>query len=209
MRRRNNKYIYPRPCPSLKARKLPLYRGFSSTNSLGVENDQDKLINEINGLEEKFYSLDRDVEEFTKEVDETEVYYEENNEQTELSKIIQKRESKKNDLIGTHEEASDQAQYNDHNTRQAKSFRLDLIEEATKKDIKTLNRIKSELHETDDAQEVASNLIDRLETQKAEASKLQSKWHESDLPPINPSSDFQDSSEIYRDDFTDYSDDID
>ena len=141
-------------------------------------------------------------------------------------RLFKKRRTKRDELVGTYEEARDRALFDNNDLRGDKSLMLQLIDKSAEQDITTLNHIKSELAEMDDAQDTASELIKRLETQREEASELIMKSHENDLPPINspdtqtennsssstqaqPSSrGYQDSRYIHREDFTYYSDDI-
>ena len=64
-----------------------------------MDNDQDKLLKDFQDLEENFNETDRNIESLAEEVREYEKEIQEDDEETELSKFMKKRELRKNTII--------------------------------------------------------------------------------------------------------------
>ena len=114
--------------------------------------DLDKKIDDLN---EEFEQLDEDIESFTKELRDSESEIaDDEDEPTELTKYIDKRESKKDDLVGPVQYANKQLE--------EKSITLGLIHKSAKNDLESLEKIHSQL-EDEDFKDVAEQLISRLD----------------------------------------------
>jgi len=182
-------------------------------NSNGKDNrdDQTKLFEKIESLEEEFDDIDEEVEDFFEDIVEREAgngYVgsddyddsgdsngsddsddsgdsedsDDSEDETELSKFVQKKVKEKDDLVGEFEPARDRAAVED-NAREGKSVTLDLIGKVTDKDIDNLNKVAAEISE-DYHWEKVVELIERLEKVKSDTAELKEEFHENDLPPI-------------------------
>lgn len=170
---------------------------------------------EVKNLESDFNETDNDIENLTEKISEDETFIQNDDEETELSKFLKRRQEEKDDRVGRFEQYRDHALFSNEDKREDVSLMLELIERSARKDIETLKAAKEELWSGDEAQEEASDIISKLEAQQVKASDLLEKLHENDLNFIRPSTDIsesnqssetnkripQDSSDIYQTDF--------
>jgi chromosome segregation ATPase len=178
---------------------LVLVSQFSSCVILKLpDSNKFDLDKEIDDLNQEFEQLDEDLETFTKELrdSESEIAEDENG-PTELTKYIDKRQSKKDDLIGTVQYANKQLE--------EKSITLGLIHKSTKDDLESLEKIHSQL-EDEDFKDVAEQLISRLHNHQVKSEDLLEKL-DNKLAPILPEDEkpsrrfAQDSSEVQQTEF--------
>jgi len=166
-------------------------RQFTTNNFLLMErqnrsrpNDQDDLFKEVDELEDKWRTLDSEVEELTEKIREEDEVLETDEGETEVSKYIAVREARKDRFIGECEEERDRALFDRQNSREDKSLLLDLISKSTKKDIKTLESIGKELPSDDPTYDELTDILGRLKSQYTNTRELRSRYHQNDLPPI-------------------------
>lgn len=138
-------------------------------------NDQDKLTEKFKDLEEEFNETDDAIETLAKEIREDEEIIQDGDEETELSKFLQKREKKKDDLVGRYEQYKDNALFGNKDSREDISLMLELMKKSARQDIKTLINVKQELDRDDEHQDKISDILARLHKQKKNSSSLLGK----------------------------------
>lgn len=173
-------------------------RFFSTSKSLSIDNnnqdknDQDKLFEEVEDLNEEWNDIDGLVEELFNDIRREETDYEvedsdgEELGETEISKYVTRREERKNDIVGTEEARRDEALFDRKNPREDNSILLDYINKTTKDDIKTFETVEKHTSGTEDYYEKLTHTLDRLRSHEERSSELLKKFHENDLPPLLP-----------------------
>ena len=165
------------------------------------------LYKDIKELQDQFEELDGDIENFTEDVKKLESEVSDSSEVTELTNYINRRASKKDDLVGSVDQEVDEAVHAKNDVKE-KSLTLGLIYKSAKNDLKSLEKIHSELGD-EDAKEIAENLISRLESQQTKSEQLLEKL-DNKLAPILPENDNsykrfpQDSSQVQQTEFNSF-----
>lgn len=162
-------------------------RSFSTSRSLLVKptpNDQDTIYEEVNQVKQEWRNLNQDMKEVTKDIKEDEVDYQSGEEETELSKYVTKREAKKDRLIEEGEAKRETAFYDRGNAREDKAILLQYMNKATKKDIKTLEKVESDLSGLEPGYDRYTDVYARSKDQEAIMSDLIRRYHMNDLAPI-------------------------
>lgn len=221
----------PKPSASITINALTK-RQLSVTKPLLLPNDQDILAEQTSKLDIKHRGYEVDVDEFVEQVHKQEKEVSDDGGATYLSDLMERKDRHKEEKIGALERARDNIFDTEENVREGHSLTAEMVSKSSHLDVKILERVKTHLAPMDPLQDTASELIAKLQTQKEEADSLFEAWHQNDLPPLDgsneprtphgpsfgplspdssPSSsgDFQDSSDVYPDDFTDYSNDVD
>lgn len=152
-----------------------------------MENDYDKLLEQFQDLESDFNETDDKIESITKKIRENEKEIQDDEDETELSKLLERREKEKDRRVGNFEEYRDHALFSNKDKREDVSLMLELIEKSARKDIRTLEVVKEHLDSDDEWQDEASDIIAKLEDQQKKASDLLGDLHENDLNFIRPS----------------------
>jgi len=180
-------------------------------------NDQDKLYKEIQELELQSEGTDTQIEEVAKKIRQEEEEFETQEGETELSKLLARKEEEKNRFIGDYGVLRNRALFDENNQRKDHSLALDQILTTTRQDIKTLENAAREVNGTNDSYHELTEVIDTLKKQESKTSELINRYHENDLPPISdngsnvtaPSENStnyfpQDSSDVYPTDYNTY-----
>lgn len=181
----------------------------STTYYFPLDNDQDRLIEEIQEVERDFNDLDGEIEDFKEELRISEENLmddsDSDSEETELSREVQTSTEEKDEVVGDNMVSRDEALFGHNNIRDDKSLLLDLVIRQSGKDVDDLNNILEQVSDEDKAYEIASGLLQKAESLKEKAERLDHRWHENDLPslsePAGGESFPQDSSDIVRSDF--------
>lgn len=170
-------------------------------------------------MEEEWNELDNDIEELAKRIQDEEIGYEVAGEgETEVSKFTKSREDLKDKLVGELQEEVEATLHDRNNPRGARSLMLNLIEQSTKEDIKTLESIDSQYSGAEDNFEDLHEILDRLRNLESNTKELIVEYHKNDLAPIiseenrnetsqpeNTSNSFkQDSSHEHQTDFSSF-----
>jgi hypothetical protein len=168
-------------------------RFFSTSKPLLTdENDQDKLFEEVGELNDEWNHMDGKVEtlfnNIRKEEPDFEVQDSDGEElgETEISKLVSKREAEKDDLVGRYEQKRNVATFDEKNDRKDKSLLLDYINKTTKNDIKTLEYVEKESQGVEDYRPLLIETLNELKNLEKSSDELLVKYHENDLPPISP-----------------------
>ncbi len=109
---------------SVANKSLTCSKQFHSTCylSLPQENDQEKLLKELEQLEEEWRSIDGEIEELAENIRANQEYYETDGDKTEVSKYVAARKARKDHLIGQFEEERNPALFHRKNPREENSL---------------------------------------------------------------------------------------
>lgn len=151
-------------------------RFFSTSKPLFIdENDQDKLFELVDDLNAEWTGLYAKVEELFNNIREEETDFEvedsdgEDLGETEISKYVTRREERKDDIVGTHEEQRDEALFDRNNPREDKSLLLDYINKTTRDDIETLETVEKQ---TSGTENYFDQLVETLDELKSHEKKI-------------------------------------
>ena len=155
-------------------------------NNQNRMNDQDRLIEKIDGLQKDWSETDGELEELVKDVKKSEEeIVEDSDDETELSKSLRSREEEQDRIVGTAMESRDKALFDEDNLRKDKSIALDQLEKSINQDIGTVSLLESELSDEDPNLDRATELREKLEKKLEEVVDVRREWHSCDLAPIN------------------------
>lgn len=146
-------------------------------------NDQERLIAEIQELENDYNELDDRVEAVIEAIREEEEVEGDEIATTELAKVITAWSKLKEKIWGEYEEAKDKT-FDTDDRRMDHQLTLERVMKLAKGDDKTLRDINKELTEDHEEFDVAVDIRKDLKAVLQDGKAIEEEWHSADLPPI-------------------------